>query len=155
MKCKGVVNIEFILSVVVFLTATVFISITVINVIPSIESESARNNMKMRAYQISNILLFDSGYPEDWNSGNAERIGLSGGMYEIDKSKVASLQEICKSDYENLSSLFGSDLNIEITADGNSILSCKSPHAARRFFELKRYSTVEKKVAEISVVVIE
>ncbi len=120
---KASVNLEFIVSVFVFLTTVSFITMTIINSIPSFRfiSTSEMNNAK--AYSISEILLFDEGYPNDhnaWSSSNIpQRIGLSTGKkYLISIGKINKLQDLCNN-YNNIRNIFGTDVIIEIQNNDN------------------------------------
>ena len=124
---KGVVNIEFVLSILVFLSTITFVSFIVISNIPYIHHESISEHIKSRAYQVSYLLLFDEGHPTDWNENTVAKLGLSNGNpYELDEDKIADLNDLCGSDKNRTKELLGNiglyiDINVTKVSDGSSL----------------------------------
>ena len=113
---KGQENFEFIISVMVFLSVTSFITIQIINNISSMRRDLLTEDMRSTAFQISNIIILDGGYPNNWNSGNVERIGIADGFYSISQNKLNELKNICESDggYKKFLSIIGTDVSKDI-----------------------------------------
>lgn len=129
---KGILDIEFILSVVVFLGAVAFaIFMIALNVIPTVHIYSNTEDMRSRAYQLSEILLFSEGYPKNWDQNNVNSIGLSSPEYYIlDSKKILNLSELCIYNYQRVKELLGlehsMDVMINITySDGSSSVLCR------------------------------
>jgi hypothetical protein len=128
---KGVIDIEFILAVVVFLSAITFVSYVIIGNVPALHRESLSEDLRSRAYQVSQLLLFDQGEPADWDTNplSVQRLGLSTGeAYTISSAKITALATVC-GDYNNLKSLlsqdFTKDVKISVVdAAGTSLLDC-------------------------------
>ena len=97
---KGIAELEFIISVFVFITTISFVTFLIISNIPILHSLSASESLKSKSYQYSELLLFDEGAPMNWedesDTQNIKRIGLSGGRrYFVDVDKIAKLNSIC------------------------------------------------------------
>src|SRR3989344_4139578 len=117
---KGLEEIEFIISVFVFITSLSFATILIVNNIPTFHGAAASEGLKAKSWQYSEMLLLDEGSPQNWHSATAQRIGLStGGRYMIDNAKVQKLATLCSSDYNSAKSLIGlgaeNDIIIEIS----------------------------------------
>lgn len=143
---KGFQEIEFIISIFVFITTISFVTIIIINNIPLFYNIAISENTKSKSYQFSQILLFDEGYPKNWNSvdlSQTNRIGLSTGeKYILDINKINRLSQFCSlpNDYETVKSRIGvaveRDIVIEVSyVDGSpvtgSIQVCKPPVTTR------------------------
>ena len=123
-------NVEFVLSVAVFLLIVSVLSYNILSSLPGFHSESVKDITRSKAYQVSEILLKDEGEPSDWNTkpiGNIKRIGLSGGQpFILNEDKITELYDLCTDNYEEVLGLFGLEKNtliINITdLDGNSVL---------------------------------
>lgn len=113
---KGVADVEFILSVVIFLTVTTFVTFAIVSKIPNFRSDAYSEDLRDRVYSISELLLFDNGYPADWDQNTVKRVGLSTGeKYIISNSKATSLNALCgtESGYQKLRSLLSLD-NLDV-----------------------------------------
>ncbi|MBI2579476.1 MAG: hypothetical protein HYW27_01080 [Candidatus Aenigmarchaeota archaeon] len=135
---KGQVNFEFIISVMVFLSVMSFITIQIINGVSVLRRELSVEDMKSSAFQVSNVIAFDEGYPENWNAGNVLRIGLSSGFYSLDDGKINSLKELCESEngYKKFVSLIGlefsKDVYLNISKLSGETLAICSPKVESR-----------------------
>lgn len=96
---KGLAEIEFIISVFVFITTVSFVTSIVISNMPLFHGASASSTLKAKSWQHSEMLVFDSGSPTDWQIqqfSDVKRIGLSAGTrYLLDKSKIDELAAMC------------------------------------------------------------
>jgi hypothetical protein len=137
---KGVMDIEFIVAIVLFLTVLSFVSLTVIGVMPKLHQETFSQDIKSKAYQISEMLLFDTGIPTDWATppksiNNVQRLGLSNGtQYFLSTAKMTELNTYCNNpnNYAGFKDLAGLDyvndaiLNITELGNPNNIkVYCK------------------------------
>ena len=133
---KGVLDIEFMLSIFLFLTVLSFVSFTLINTIPKLHQETFSQDIKSKAFQVSEMLLFDSGWPTTWESGgidDVKRLGISNGKrYYLDSDKLTTLRSYClpasmQVNYEKIKKLFGldyrNDISIELS-DGVTDINC-------------------------------
>ncbi len=161
---RGIVNIEFILSVVVFLGTLSFITITIGREAISLRENSLYGQLKESAVQISDVLVFDKGSPEDWETkislSEAQKIGFSTGeRYVLSKQKLLKLNEFCrkedqsgavnpdyKQNYEKIKDILGQKREINITiATGDGLLLDCSPAVVsllRSKFSVNRIVTV-------------
>jgi hypothetical protein len=129
---KGILDIEFILSVVVFLGAVAFaIFMIALNVIPTVHIYSETEDMRSRVYQISEILLFSEGNPKNWDETNVNSIGLSSSEYYIlDAKKIFNLSNLCRYNYQRVRELLGMEYSMDIMinmsySDGTSLSLCR------------------------------
>ncbi len=116
----GIAEVEFVISVFVFITTVTFTSALIVGNIPLFHDSSVFETIKSKSYQYSELLLFDEGYPKDWNWGTVERIGLSSGKrYFVDESKMTELNTICNSPngYNFTKSQLGLDYTREIKVE--------------------------------------
>lgn len=159
---KGVVNVDFIVSILIFLSTISFVSISISNNLPFFHQESHTEAIKARSYQISHLLMFDEGYPENWDMNTVERIGLSEAPYVLKRSKIDELNLLCASDYERVRALltdYKTDVIIEIRSNENPlqdpILSCGTVKTiVRPEFTVKRFAMVDNEVFELRVTVV-
>jgi hypothetical protein len=128
---KGQLNIEFIVSVLVFLLTVMTISISVIGQIPNIHARSVDENIKATGYQILHLLMFDEGYSKDFGKqwhldefSDVMRLGLSSGrMYELHGSKISSLDSNCGTtdEYERVKSMLGLDYRLDVIINATNV----------------------------------
>jgi hypothetical protein len=162
---KAAVNIEFILSMVVFLGAVTFVTFSLINVtLPFFHKEAINDEIKSKAFHISELLLFKEGNPSDWDENNVGGLGLStGDSYVLSASKVLALNATCAKSYEKVRQLLSQnqfDVSIDITGlNGNAYCKCGPlvKSVARPEFSVQRIAVLDnpsKDIVEISVKVI-
>ncbi len=134
---KGITNIEFVLALFVFLTTITFISATIITKVPLLQQESLRSLTKLKAYTISNIVLFDR---------NEQRMGLSTNeWYVLDASQLSQL------DCNDFKKFGGVIVNIT-TINGNNLFYCKTGEPLYEF-HVKRIATdTQGRILKIDVV---
>ena len=156
---KGFQEIEFVISVFVFITTVSFVTIIIINNIPLFYNIALTENLKSKSYQFSQMLLFDEGYPRNWDTmqlSDISRLGLSSGQkYFLDKNKIDSLSAFCSNpnNYEIVKSKIGiaseRDFILESTyLDGSPVGStaqvCKPPVTTkiRQQFQITRFGVL-------------
>ncbi len=157
MTMKGVIDIEFILAIVIFVSTISFVSFTIISNIPVFHNQANSEDLRSRAYQISEQLIFSSGEPQNWDATNAKTIGLSTGYaYILSNSKITSLAAMCSSNYTYVKYMLGQDYRNDIIINitslaGVSKLNCPStgrkvaPKPASSEFEIVRFATLDDK----------
>ena len=122
---KGITEIEFIISVFVFITTISFVTIIIINNIPFFHNTALGNNLKTKSWQYSEMLLFDEGYPNDWNAkqfSEIRRIGLSSSRYFVDINKLSKLSVFCSDPnvgYKSVKNLLGIDFTNDIVIEAS------------------------------------
>ncbi len=122
---KGVLDIEFMISIMVFLTAIAFVSFSIISNIPKLGQESLSQDIKSKSFQVSELLLFDQGWPSDWTlaqlqAGQVQRLGASNGTrYFVDTAKVVALNTYCAvpGNYDKVKDLLGLDYRNEVSME--------------------------------------
>ena len=116
---KGFAEIEFIISIFVFITTISFVTFLIISNIPTLHGTSYTERLKVISYQYSELLVFDEGAPKDWqlDSANANRVGFSAGQrYFLNKNKIDALASLC-SDYQTARSKLALDQQYDITIE--------------------------------------
>ena len=124
---KGISEIEFIISVFVFITSVSFVTVIIINNIPIFHNNAISDSLKARSWQYSEILLFDEGYPSNWQTkqlSEIKRIGFStGSKYLIDNSKLTKLGVLCTSPggYNQVKTLLGLGVKNDIVIEASNL----------------------------------
>ena len=120
-KNKGQVNLYFIISVVLFLTLSIYLIFMLISYNNSFREDMLSNVLYSKSVSVSELLIRDLGYPADWNSSNFERIGLASNPYILDPTKITELEKICNSSdltkFKKLKKAFGlvdEDLSLKL-----------------------------------------
>ncbi|MBI2578566.1 MAG: hypothetical protein HYW26_02530 [Candidatus Aenigmarchaeota archaeon] len=151
---KGVVNIEFIISVLVFLGTVFFLIISVANNVPQFHEGSLVSSLRSRSFSMSEALLLDEGAPKNWNSGNVKRIGLSTPeKYVISMQKINALKGMCSDNYNNVRDLVTGDPNFAVVINITNVetnevyVYCAPPVATLVLPQslVKRYGVLESK----------
>jgi|GEM_PF-1920130 len=104
---KAQVNLEFIISVGVFISTLTFVTASVTGIFPEFQNEVNKNILKSRAWQISEI-LFEKGYPENWKTlDEVSMLGFSDDEYYIlNKTKLTAINQCDSASYDKLRKLF-------------------------------------------------
>ena len=177
---KGVVNIEFILSVVVFLGTLSFITLTIGKDSVFLRESSFYDSLKSNTIQTSNLLVFDRGFPETWETvpiTAIRRLGLSSGeKYVLSIQKINKLHEFCrktnpdgtpnifyKTNYEKIKELLSLkvEVNLTLATQDGTLLDCTPAieTLSRPKFSIGRIVTVldgvEKKIANFNITIID
>lgn len=121
---KGLEEIEFIISVFVFITSLSFATILIVNNIPLFHGTAASETLKSKSWQHSEMLLFDEGYPMDWETrplSEIKRVGFSTGRrYFLDTDKLTRLNALCMSQgYNTTKGLLGLDPRNDIIVEAS------------------------------------
>ena len=126
---KGVFDIEWILGSIVFMTTISFIVILISINLSILDDKAAADNLRSESYQSSLIILFDKGYPSNWNYTNVQRIGLStGSPYVLSSTKINNLSALCQTNYVKIRQFFNNDIAISIDyVNGGNIINCSAP----------------------------
>ena len=157
---KGFVDVEFILSVLLFLTTIFFITVSIVRNLPVLQEKSLAENLQSASYQISGLLL-DKGHPEDWHLLDVDsvaRIGLEREDYVLDPAKVSRLSVFCANpgDYNKLREKFmGYDFIISVKGS-TEVLNCEPPVLSllRPKFVTVRHAVYNGEPVDLTVVVL-
>jgi len=138
---KGQISfVEFLVTTTVFISFIGYFSFQLINFYPLYLGEIRNERIRSEAYQISEILVDDPGYPMNWNVvGGVQRLGLSDETKN--KTNVLSLNKItaigdgtnlCKPGYDTVKKWLGSayDFSIVLTRKIPSemiLINCRPP----------------------------
>jgi hypothetical protein len=156
---KGQLNIEFVISIGLFFIIIGYCMFAVFNLIPAYHRESEKTEASIKADMIADMLIFDEGYPVNWNANNVERIGLSNGVdYYLAQNKITQLRNLCNSDYVSVREKMHADVIIKITNMENDDveLYCRPPAGQYRYEKtVTRFAVKgnERMKVEVSVLV--
>jgi len=171
LELKAQLTIEYLASFITFIGLIIFIYFTYSGNIPGFIEEVKKEDVRSKAYQLSEILVNDPGYPIDWGGGNPiKRIGLSDENSNkknlISFSKVERLEEEC-SDFNNIKEWLGLNKSFSIfvfnisqsNGDRDRSWKCSSPEliktaintTVRRVIVLNNTETGRLELAEIIV----
>lgn len=161
---KGVINIEFFLSVAVFISTIFFLILNIANSIPQFHNEAFLSSIRATAFDVSQIVLLDEGSPKNWAVlpliQMVNRFGLSTSeKYVLSEAKIIRLATFCATDYNSVRNIIVGDpnliviINITNIETNNNILYC-SPTAASLVFpksSVKRYAVLDTNRNRISI----
>lgn len=91
---KGQISfVEYLASLILFITAVIFISFQLISFVPQYLTEVHNQRIRIDAYQISELLIDDPGKPTNWYSSTSiSRMGLANDS--LNRTNFLSLQKI-------------------------------------------------------------
>lgn len=122
---KGMAEIEFIISVFVFITTVSFVTSIVISNMPLFHGASMSDTLKAKSWQYSEMILLDEGAPTNWQTlsfNDVNRIGLSTSKrYVLDKDKIDKLAAFCSSSYASVKDKLGLDIKNDIIIEASYI----------------------------------
>jgi len=127
MRKKGISKIEFLFSVFVFslvlLSLSNFISERMMETFYDMSSQVA----KIRCEKIADILVKESGIPENWEKSGSfpVRLGLASGLYNLSQDKLNELANNCTL-FEKAFEIYGYRLRVINLTDNSIILNCGS-----------------------------
>jgi hypothetical protein len=100
---------------------------------PTYINEVKRQTLLSEAYQISELLVNDAGYPINWNSTNVTRIGLLNESLNkpnvVSVLKVLNASYLCNTNYSKFKQSLDlkNDINFVVYLEGNLIANCSHP----------------------------
>lgn len=146
---KGQLSLEYFVTLVFFIVFVLYIYKGFASNIPMFIDEIKREDLRAKAFQISEVLLNDPGQPVKWydrDISRLRRVGLSDEEEDkanlISKAKIDKFNEFCSSDYAAIQDSLAIDepfsvYIFRITNNGNrvSIASCEPPQKTERVLE--------------------
>ena len=100
---KAQMNIEFILGVSVLVMIISFIGFSILNHFPSLHMDAVYEMERAKSFELSNMLVMDSGLWSSANISNCSRLGLTNGApYILNASKIMALNNCSLADYNLL-----------------------------------------------------
>ncbi|MCK4429026.1 MAG: hypothetical protein KAU95_01520 [Candidatus Aenigmarchaeota archaeon] len=161
-KNKGQMNFYFIISVVLFLTLAIYLVSVLISYNNTFRDRTMSGILYSKAVSVSDLLIQDSGYPDNWNSEEFMRVGLASSPYVLDLTKIRELEKICNSSdpakFKELKDSFGlidEDLSIKIVYLNNTnVSSCLADgEKVGRIMNIKRIAILNNNFVEVTVYV--
>ena len=89
---KAQFNIEYFVSIIIFIGFVAYIFFQVLTFTPEYLNEIKNEEARSEAYQISELLINDYGEPIDWDLDTVERVGLSNEIQN--KTNLLSIEKI-------------------------------------------------------------
>ncbi|MBI2543062.1 MAG: hypothetical protein HYW24_02670 [Candidatus Aenigmarchaeota archaeon] len=118
---KAQLSAGFYTAMIVFIGFVGYITFQLFQTVPTTINAVRSENMRIEAYQISELLVNDVGEPNDWETkqlSQIERIGLSDATQNktnyLSTGKINQLQTICNNNYNDLKRLLDIDNEISI-----------------------------------------
>lgn len=94
---------DFIISILIFLSALVIITFYYQNLQSDVYESNIRNEMYSKAVNIASLLATTSGYPKYWNNTTVKVIGL----YDVGKFNLTKFEELKKINYNSVKVMLG------------------------------------------------
>ncbi|MCD6578897.1 hypothetical protein J7L48_05430 [bacterium] len=143
---KGQFNIEYMISLVIFITVIIYLSVEISNVIPQHHQNNIENRMYNDALRASEILIKD-----DIN-------GLVFSPYNFSSSKIIDFNNSCNNDYENLKrniTLSGRDFQLKVYVNSTFNFICGMTHIPQgiNVVSLKRNGVTNGEITNIELIV--
>jgi hypothetical protein len=116
-----------------FVFSVSFLISQLLSYYPTYINEVRRQTLLSEAYQISELLVNDAGYPINWNSTNVKRIGLLNESLNkpnvVSVLKVLNASYLCNTNYPKFKQLLDlkNDINFVVYLEGNLIANCSHP----------------------------
>ncbi|MEM7825075.1 MAG: hypothetical protein QXO27_03840 [Candidatus Aenigmatarchaeota archaeon] len=110
---KGQLSIEYYISLILFVFFIVYLSFQIVKITPTYIRELKNENLRIEAYQLSELLINDPGEPINWDSQpQVKRIGLSSNENKtnlLSGNKIAAMKTKCSTNYEDVRRLIGTE----------------------------------------------
>lgn len=167
-KTIGQINVYFLISSAIFISMTIYLIYALVSFYPE-RGESVRiNSLYSKAYLLSELMIKDQGYPENWDESSVARLGIASSQYELSRAKIAKMQSMCDSpDTAVTDRLLGScglaDEIMEVRIEylnGTSAMDCnpfkrdfENVYEGSRFAKMTRVATLEGEIVEVTIYV--
>jgi len=108
---KSQLSVDFVVTMVIFITFASYLSLQVLYTKPFYINFIKNERLKSELYQLSEVLINDPGYPENWeflDLNAVNRMGLNGGKINlISQQKVIKFNETCVNNYTEVKKKLG------------------------------------------------
>lgn len=116
---KGQISfVEYIVSITIFITFSIFFFYSLLSFMPAYLNEIRNERVRSEAYQISELLINDPGYPIDWDLASIKRLGFSDEKFNktnyLSESKINMIGSNCVPGYDKVKDLIGTDLDFTL-----------------------------------------
>jgi len=95
---KGQFSYDYFISLIVFILAVIYIIFQIIAMKPAYLNEIRNEILRSETYQVSEMLVNDAGQPQNWDTENVKRLGLSSDVNKtnyLSAIKIARLGSLC------------------------------------------------------------
>lgn len=157
-------DIEFVLSVFVFVIVIGFVSMIIISNVPLLRSSALSDDLKARAYQVSYQITFykglnAAGNGNNWNDADVSQVGLASDRYDLSLIKINELNELCASSYERFRDLVAQDFKrvVIVNVSTTTTLAYCAPQKitiVNPEFQISRFALIGTNVARVTVSVL-
>lgn len=153
---KGQFNIEYLVSLAIFIVILVFVSSQVAQVVPRLHSESTSNQLDAKGYRITDTLIKTNGEPDNWESSTPKSIGLAKEPYILSDAKITAFKNLCSSNYNLVRSIFGfrpgSDFEITIASGDAILMDCGQRAPANAIRSVSRRYAVNETGSVVDII---
>lgn len=137
---KGQFGIEQLISLSIFITFVAYFFFQFLSLRPAYLKEVKNERIRAEAYQVSELLINDPGYPISWtlDPDQTKRVGLSDESFNktnlLSSAKISMFNSQCSSDYNKVKKWIGSDYDFSIFLTDKSTgilkINCYPPNMA-------------------------
>lgn len=138
--------VEYLVAFVIFITFVGYFALQILKFVPEYLNQIRSERVRAEAYQISEILVNDPGYPISWNIGNVQRLGLSDETKNLTNflsankiNAVGDEMNPCKPGYDNIKkwlAAYDFDFSITLTRKSSTteaiLINCRPLATAAR-----------------------
>lgn len=91
---KGQLTIQYLASFIFFIGLIIYIYFSYSANIPRFIEEVEKENVRSKAYQLSEILVNDPGYPVDWNKAETDSLRIGFSDHNVNKTNLILLSKV-------------------------------------------------------------
>jgi len=144
---KGQFNIEYLFSLVIFISVVVYLSIQVVNAIPQYHQRSIEDRLYSDSFRITELLIKDS------------KIGFAVEPYKLNSTKMKEFNGSCISNYEKIKEEFDlentRDFQLTVFVNSSFKISCglsgiPSRNSSVTLINIDRYASTDNQPTKIN-----
>lgn len=113
-KSGQAVIIDFVIAIIIFLIAFIFIAGTYTQQASRLESETSDTSLMLKAFDITEMLTKSEGIPNNWNISNVQAIGLASGDRVLSTQKITQFSNLSYNVSKDLFGIVGKEFFIQI-----------------------------------------
>jgi len=144
---KGQFNIEYLFSLVIFISVVIYLSIQIVNAIPQYHQKSIEDRLYSSSFRISELLIKDS------------KIGFAIEPYKLNSTKMKEFNNSCVLNYEKIKEDFDlkkkRDFQITVFVNNSFKFSCglssiPSRNSTVTLINIDRYASTDNQPTKIN-----
>ena len=156
---KSQVPVDFLISLTIFIIVLFLVSFTLVQNFIELNIERERETLFLLGFGISELLLYDEGYPSNWNNIYAtQRIGFAQDYYKLSREKVLAINNCDYDMYNKIKSLLSvpaeMDIEILVSKINDEIVShCGRSYLNRKFVEIRRIASIDNEIVLLKILI--